>query len=276
MRGETSANDGRASPIDRPVPLVRRLVSGVEVVEFRVDGPCDLATHAHDHAFLSVLLLGGYTIGEPEPVDVAAPMAAYFPPRVERSISFAPGASQFLWIRVPEEIEAELSGARCAPRGFLPFPADRSQWLASRLAVEMRRRDTASPLLAHGLVLELLGGLVRSVTDAERAQPGWLAVALQEMHREETAPRIGEIAARCGLHTTHFTRAFKRHLGCTPGEYVRQLRVTRARLMLLSTDVTLAEIAIRCGFADQAHFGREFRRVVGSSPSAFRRDTSRR
>jgi AraC family transcriptional regulator len=83
--------------------------------------------------------------------------------------------------------------------------------------------------------------------------------------------KIREIADRVALSTSHFSRAFKQSLGCSPMTYVAVRRVERAKLMMTSTRERLAAIALACGFADQAHFSRQFRRVVGISPALWRR-----
>ena len=83
--------------------------------------------------------------------------------------------------------------------------------------------------------------------------------------------RIREIADWAALSTSHFSRAFKESLGCSPMTYIAVRRVERAKLMMTSTRERLAAIALACGFADQAHFSRQFRRVVGISPALWRR-----
>jgi len=82
---------------------------------------------------------------------------------------------------------------------------------------------------------------------------------------------IHEIADGVALSKSHFSRAFKQSLGCSPMTYVGMRRVERAKLMMISTRERLALIALACGFADQSHFNRRFRRSVGMSPSLWRR-----
>jgi AraC family transcriptional regulator len=74
------------------------------------------------------------------------------------------------------------------------------------------------------------------------------------------------------IHFTRckFDRSFKASFGCTPGQYVRRMRIARAqKLMTLSRD-PLRRIAVESGFADQSHFSRCFRSVVGESPAIWR------
>jgi transcriptional regulator GlxA family with amidase domain len=77
------------------------------------------------------------------------------------------------------------------------------------------------------------------------------------------------------VHPAHLSRAFKQHMGCSIGEYARQSRISRARTLLVASTLSLVDIAAECGFADQAHFSREFKRLAGSTPLAFRREATR-
>ena len=83
--------------------------------------------------------------------------------------------------------------------------------------------------------------------------------------------RIKDIAAAAGLSPTRFSRAFLRSVGESPRGYLRRRRVELAQNLMLSTHMSLAEIALECGLCDQSHLTKSFRRVVGISPSAWRR-----
>jgi AraC family transcriptional regulator len=74
-----------------------------------------------------------------------------------------------------------------------------------------------------------------------------------------------------GCHPATLTRAFRRELGCTPGDYQRRLRVERAARLLRDTSMPLADVAAACGFCDQSHLARSFRHVLGCTPSDYRR-----
>jgi AraC family transcriptional regulator len=82
--------------------------------------------------------------------------------------------------------------------------------------------------------------------------------------------RMGDLARVTQFSQSKFNRAFKASFGCTPGQYVRRMRIERAlNLMTLSSD-PLCQIAAECGFADQAHFSRCFRKFVGNPPAHWR------
>jgi AraC family transcriptional regulator len=87
----------------------------------------------------------------------------------------------------------------------------------------------------------------------------------------EGGVRITELAATARLSKSHFSRAFKAHFGRTPQQYVLDRRVARAQHLMLASECRLCDVAQACGFADQAHLSRVFRRLVGAAPNAWRR-----
>lgn len=87
----------------------------------------------------------------------------------------------------------------------------------------------------------------------------------------ESKMRICEMAGLVVLSKSHFSRAFKHSLGSSPMAYVTLRRAERAKSMMASTGERLTDIALACGFADQSHLTRCFRRVVGASPALWRR-----
>jgi AraC family transcriptional regulator len=70
----------------------------------------------------------------------------------------------------------------------------------------------------------------------------------------------------------HFNRAFKRTFGETPHAYLIRLRLELASRAMLAGKAPLTDIALTCGFTDQAHLCRLFRRWTGRTPAAWRRD----
>ena len=80
----------------------------------------------------------------------------------------------------------------------------------------------------------------------------------------------GELARAAGTSVRGLERAFGRDYGLSPRQYLRRLRMQTACQLLVSTRCTLAQVADRCGFADQSHFNRDFRRMTGMTPRSYR------
>lgn len=101
----------------------------------------------------------------------------------------------------------------------------------------------------------------------------WQGRRAAEMIREslERNIQLSDLARECGLSVSHFTRAFRNTFGKSPYRWLLECRIDRAKALLVSSDLPLADIAIRSGFADQAAFTRAFGRIVGDSPGRWRR-----
>lgn len=103
--------------------------------------------------------------------------------------------------------------------------------------------------------------------------PGGLSRGRERMAKEalEAGASVAAAARRCGLSRSYFIQAFKASTGLTPHRWARERRLQAARTLLGETSETIAEIAQRCGFADQSHLTRAFRTRWGDSPARYRR-----
>lgn len=149
--------------------------------------------------------------------------------------------------------------------------------LGARIARELGEADGSTPTVVEGLVLEMVGTLARRHRESRGARcPKWLERARELMRHDFARPlRVEEIARAVDVHPVRLTRAFRRYIGESPGEYLRRVRLEWTAVRLTSTDEPLARIAARAGFADQSHFTRAFRRQVGLTPAVFRAATRR-
>lgn len=142
-------------------------------------------------------------------------------------------------------------------------------------AIEMLVRATLRPegaLTIESLTLEVIGHLRRLVTGVgarpARRHPG-IARARERIHDEIGDDlRLDYLARTAGLSREHFVRAFAKELGLPPHEYLMRLRVDVAR-RLLAEGRRPIEVAFEAGFCDQSHLNRWFRRIVGTTPSAY-------
>ncbi len=78
------------------------------------------------------------------------------------------------------------------------------------------------------------------------------------------------LARRHGLSAATFRRYWNRYVHVPPARYVMTLRMREARRLLVETDLTVAEVALKVGFEDPLYFSRSFRRLTGVPPSHYR------
>jgi AraC-like DNA-binding protein len=94
-----------------------------------------------------------------------------------------------------------------------------------------------------------------------------VATMIRKIGRKITS---AEMAKAAGTSVRGLERAFLRDYGLSPQQYLRRLRMQTACQLLVSSSLALAQVADRCGFADQSHFTRDFRSLTGVTPRAYR------
>jgi len=135
-------------------------------------------------------------------------------------------------------------------------------------------------LRVQSRLLEFIGILGQSiVSEAERTatirvHPTQMNLAREAAyHMEKNIPaemRIGELADYLGVHRSYLSDCFKKVYGMSPRQYLNNLRVRQAKLLLQDTPYTIEEIAQRMKFSSSAHFCRFFRQTVGLTPGRYR------
>lgn len=169
-------------------------------------------------------------------------------------------------VHVAAEVFPTLGSAAQLFENMLMLPRPRVASVAQRIASELHVHDDVARLVVEGLLLEMIGMAARP---ARGAAPKWLERAREAMHGHER-PSLNDVAAAAGVHPSTLVRVFRAHYGCSPGEYLRNVRLEAAKSALLSSDRTIADIALDAGFYDQSHFTNAFRRYTGMTPARFR------
>jgi AraC-like DNA-binding protein len=85
---------------------------------------------------------------------------------------------------------------------------------------------------------------------------------------------LRQVAEVCELSVSHFARAFKQTFRKPPYKWLIERRVDRAKQLIMTSRMPLADIAIRCGFVDQSALNRSFKRIHGVAPGTWRRTTT--
>ncbi len=229
--------------------------------------------HAHDRPYVCVVVAGRYEERSGGgTVRCAAETLLLHPAGAVHSDRFDARASRLLML----EMDRDWLDGLDAPTLREPrvYPSGPVAAFGARIRREAAWRDDVSPLALEGLVLELLASTHRERVGAREPIPAWL---LRTRERLESSfrrpPSIAELAAEAGVHPAHLTRSFRRHFLRSIGTFTREVRVTRAKDLL--SKVPLADVALACGFADQSHLTRTFRRIEGVTPAAFRRAGAR-
>ncbi|MNT78715.1 Exoenzyme S synthesis regulatory protein ExsA [compost metagenome] len=96
-----------------------------------------------------------------------------------------------------------------------------------------------------------------------------LILHMQKHYRENL--KISDLAGLVSMNVDYISTVFGKKTGMTPVLYLQNIRVEQAKRMLLSSKLSVSEIALQSGFADDAYFIRFFKRLTGHTPSAYRK-----
>jgi AraC family transcriptional regulator len=129
-------------------------------------------------------------------------------------------------------------------------------------------------MLAVGMHVAQTYGGMRPVSPRVRGGLApWQVRRAKEILSEHLDGRIPlqEVARECHLSMSHFSRQFRRTTGLPPHKWLLKRRIEVAKEKLGDRRLSLSDVAVACGFADQSHLTRVFTRMVGVSPGAWRR-----
>ena len=183
--------------------------------------------------------------------------------------------------RALDELTEEMAVPRIGGLASVFGEADRiTSALASCLLPALERPGEASSLFVDQVTIALCVHLIERYGGLEPARSlaknGGLTSSQAKRAKGILADRldadltIGELAAICGMSRGHLARAFKVTVGITPHQWRQQYRIDVAKAMLKAVAVPIADIALKCGFADQSHLSRVFKRLTGESPASWR------
>jgi AraC-like DNA-binding protein len=129
-------------------------------------------------------------------------------------------------------------------------------------------------LLAVGVhVAQTYGGMQARPRPVRGGLAPWQVRRAKEILSTNLDGRVPlkEVAQECRLSVSHFSRAFRRTMGAAPHNWLLARRIEVAKEKLRDDRLSLLDVALVCGFADQSHLTRVFTRMVGVSPGAWRR-----
>ena len=291
VHGVEVLSDGR---FISPIPAVSTLTSehagwdGV-ALEYYCDVPgCDIAEHEHPTHLLNLLVgdpvLAEWTTEGRCRSAINEPGTIYLLPRGTRDkTAWMHQSSRVLLAMDPRflvqsvEETAHLEDVALIPHWQLKDRHIAALMLA--LHADLEDGQPAGPLYGEMLAATLAAYLVKRFSvcpvAAKRAAGGLPNARLKRVLEFIAAHLADEIhletlASIAGMSQHHFGVLFRRSTGVSPHQYVIRQRVERGKQMLRDTDLSILEIGLATGFADQSHFTKTFRRIARVTPRDYR------
>lgn len=210
-----------------------------------------------------------------KPYDIRAGDVMVIPPRTpHRYYAHAVRPWSIWWLHVTGDDVADLLTAAGltteSPIMPLADPVGVTgliETVCDALAVDETAASLSAAAGAAWHLLALLAG--------QRHHPGGgtAPIALVQSHLRlhlDAPVSVPELAAMAGFSSSHFSARFRAVTGFSVVEYVKRLRMARARQLLITSELSVAEVATDVGYADPFYFSRQFRAVTGLSPRSYR------
>jgi AraC family transcriptional regulator len=179
---------------------------------------------------------------------------------------------------IAESIDVDYSQISIAPQ--FGIRDEHIHHIGMSLHHELKDTNVLGRLYADSLAKALAMQLVRRYSYFKELRtshggmtPRKLRKAIEFINNnldEEEAVSSAAVADYLQMSYSHFARAFKKSMGVSPKVYMIEQRIERAKKLLSETDLQVADIALRAGFASQSHFTSTFRKLVWTTPKAFR------
>lgn len=260
-----------------PITLGQRLLTlkagGFVLTETTHRPEQKLPRHLHELTNLAFVVDGSFTeILDRRSMECDRQSVLIKPPGEAHANRYGSAGMRCLLVEITPQQLGDLHPCARALAEVRHFRGGLLSLLGTRIYNEFRLRDETSSLAIEGLMLEVVASLARQHTaHSLRRQPRWLDQAKDILHAEfHNRVSLAGVAATVGIHPVQLARVFRKSFGCTPGDYVRELRIDFARRELSGSNKPIVDIALAAGFAHQAHFSRVFKAQTGLTPKEFR------
>jgi AraC-like DNA-binding protein len=227
---------------------------------------CAAGVHQHDEARI-VLLIGGAFSSDygrrTIPIEVGG---ALYRPRGEDHADRYEASTDCLTLLLPDDGSLRRVSEPVVVRHAALARATRV------LRAETEANDAASELVAEGIAILVSTLVLGRAPLTERGAPRWIGSVRERLDNAYDAPpSLAELARGVDRDPAYVAATFRRSYGVSAGAYVRRLKLWQARDRIDGDPSSnLSEVAQDCGFADQSHFTRHFRRLFGITPGAYR------
>lgn len=253
----------------------------------------DVPTHWHEEAELTLILQGSstYTI-HLESTQVQAGDIVFIPPQLLHAVNSGGGEMESDTFVFHMDFLGAGTADMCTMRYLSPLSRqklippmvikpehpvyDRTLELLRSMNQTWERREPGYELMMKAYLLTFLAVLVPHCTKetgelnlrAEHAEKIKAALEFMESnYGEEIA--IADIAAACYFSQYHFMRFFKKYMGVSCGEYLKNLRLEKAAKAFAAGSTGILDVAMESGFRNLSYFYREFQKKYGHTPKQF-------
>ncbi|MES2268862.1 MAG: AraC family transcriptional regulator [Bacteroidota bacterium] len=228
--------------------------------------------HYHENAYFTFILDGKVIEGNKKEVYNCTAGNLLFHNWQDPHYNIKPkGYTRGFHIELHEQWFNSLNLHRHNLQGSFAVTNPQIRLLFYKLFKETKTNDDLTPIATQALTLQVLSKMQGEKCNASLNAPTWVR-QVKEVINDDVAGKfsLSRLSALVNVHPVHLSRDFSKYFNCNLGEYIRALRVAKAFTLMPDKKLSLTEIAMACGFADQSHFLRCFKNHNQYNPTVYR------
>ena len=229
--------------------------------------------HYHENAYFTFILQGNVIEGNKNEVYNCSAGSLLFHNWQEAHYNIKPdGFTRGFHIELKKKWLQNLNLSLGDLTGSMNIQNTDLKLLLYKIFKETKINDETAPLSIESLVLQVLGQMLQDTEMSLKKNPIWVTKIIEILNEtfSEKLTLTG-LSNSLGIHPAHLSRDFPKHFQCTLGNYIRKLKIQKSLSLLSKKTISLSDITFECGFADQSHFNRCFKDIMGVTPFAYRK-----
>ncbi|HSC47148.1 MAG TPA: AraC family transcriptional regulator [Gammaproteobacteria bacterium] len=226
---------------------------------------CALGLHHHREPRIVISLAGAFQTSHGGQTLAVDGTAAVYRPAGDEHLDRYPAPTDSLSFLLPADAAPPLGEPFAVQDAALPG-------LRRALCTEWSMRDPASNLIMEGLAHLATSIVLHRRPVVARGKPHWIGTIRDQLDAcYANPPTLSNLAQSVNREVAYVAATFKRVYGTSIGLYLRELRLWKARdQMEQDGEISLVDIALQCGYSDQSHFTRQFKRLFHITPREYR------
>ncbi|WP_276485495.1 helix-turn-helix transcriptional regulator [Paraflavitalea pollutisoli] len=233
--------------------------------------------HFHENNYFTFILEGGMTEGNKKEVYECRAGDLLFHNWQDAHYNIASGRfTRGFHVEVSDHWFQSFDRHNDLTEGSIRIGDPRIKGLMYNIIREMKLMGAGGRAAIDALLLELFGLLSDGKPIAKDRRPPWVSKLRELLHDSHEAWSLPALAQAVQVHPVHLSRYFTRYFGMGFGDYARTIKLQRAMTLLPDPALSLTDISLECGFADQSHFIRSFKSHYHITPLHYRKCLSRR
>lgn len=229
--------------------------------------------HYHDNAYFTFILQGNVTEGNRKETYNCSGGSLIFHNWQDPHYNIKPeGYTRGFHIEILPGWFDKLSFNIDSLHGSYIISNPDIKFLFYRIFNESKVASALSQVAIEDLLLKIFSFMLRMDEKRSRSKPEWVEKVTEILNDDHSEPLCLEhLSKSLGIHPVHLSRDFPKYFQCNIGDYIRKLKIERSMSLLSNKELSLTEIAYICGFSDQSHFIRCFKKINYMKPFPFRK-----